>query len=365
MYKRVWQSIRENNLSPVYLFFGTERHLLEETVAKLIDLFAPDEGANAMNIEKLDGGSISPADVVNAASLSPFFAQRKLVLVEKAPWFLGKHKDKKEEVENEDDGDDLEESLLGLSDEEKVDMSSLLEYLQNPLKSTCLVFVAQEKAHKNLALVKAIKKAGHLVEFTSLKGQELFNWGAKAFENEGKKASREAINQLIFLSGDNLSLLGQEIQKVIAFTGDAVKIEASDVTKVSSGNKESDVFALCDSLSLGDAAESLALCAQLLRQKHNEYMLLATIAGHFRLAMQVKSLSDKGLRPAEIAVKLQKHPYPVEKAVRMGRRYSYFQLKEILALILQADVAIKRGFLPPKESLELAVLKICAVIKGK
>ena len=97
---------------PVYFLFGPEDFLLEEETKRLLDqTLSP--SARGFNLHIFSGEEHAPEEVVQAAQTLPMLAKYRFILVGDADQF----------------------------DEDEI--KPLIEYIQNPSPSACLVMVAQ------------------------------------------------------------------------------------------------------------------------------------------------------------------------------------------------------------------------------
>src|SRR5512136_615146 len=99
-------------ISPVYFLFGPEDFLIEEETKRLLDqTLSP--SARGFNLHIFSGEEHTPEEIVQAAQTLPMFSRVRFILVS--------------------DADQFDE------DETK----PLIDYVQNPSPSACLVLVAQ------------------------------------------------------------------------------------------------------------------------------------------------------------------------------------------------------------------------------
>ena len=104
MVQDIQQQIKHGEIAPVYVFCGKETYLLESALQQLVDAIAPG-GENAFNLERVNGAETNLREIVNLANMLPFFAQRKLLIVEDAPWFgSGKQESSQQETEKTQGG---------------------------------------------------------------------------------------------------------------------------------------------------------------------------------------------------------------------------------------------------------------------
>ncbi len=82
--------ITKDNIANVYLFYGEENYkkrLYRDSLRKLIT------AGNDMNYSYFEGNSINFTDVYDSVVTLPFFAEKRLVVVENSGKFKGKAKD--------------------------------------------------------------------------------------------------------------------------------------------------------------------------------------------------------------------------------------------------------------------------------
>lgn len=334
----VLNDIKRGTVSLVYLFYGPERLLLNETLDKLTAFLAPG-GTGDFNYEKFDGGSASPSQVVNAANTLPVFAEKRLVVVTNVPWFSA--------------------AKGGGEESQNSEMTTLMAYLENPSPTTCLVLVAGEKVDGKRKTVKAIKKSGQVIEFTSLKGMDLNKWMEKRFKEKGKKADRGALDYLAVAVGNNMSALDQEIDKAVLFAHPKTEVSLQDVTETVSKSSNLTVFNLVDAVSKKDSASAVLQLRELVQNGEAEIKILALLARQMRILLQIKSLSGKGWGESQIASDLGLHPFVVKKGLQQNKNFSIEELIKALEILLETDVKSKTGKGEHLALLETAILRMC------
>ncbi len=344
------QDIRQKNFRPVYLLWGDERYLLQQTVSDLETALAPG-GEAALNLERLDGDAAQPEDVVMAATTTSFFYERKLVIVKNAPWFSIKRKA----------GAANGEESAGATG----NADCLLSYLAQPEESTCLVFILPEgeNAAKTLKTVKAVQKVGDLVQFQPLKDESLQMWLRQAFRDRGQKLTLEAGRELVARSGNDLTLLSAEIEKISSYAQGRSEITAADIQAVGSTNVQATLFQLVDAAVAGNAKRSKE-CLEDILLKEGPYGVIPILAGRFRFMLLILDMKKHGRGLSEIMRETkQRSEWYVEKTLRQAQTLGVERLKTALRILLQADVKTKRGLTEIEDALDLALLQICALIR--
>jgi len=346
MYRQLTKDIRAGKIAPVYLFYGEERFLLNQVLAELQLVIAP-EGDSSFNYDRFDGVTADPGEVVNAANMLPFFAERKLIVVEGAPWFgSGKA------TEGEDDTSAKNTDVL-------------LEYLNDPSPASCVVFVC-DKANKTRKLTKAVQKNGVLAEFVPLKGGAALVWLDDRLDELGLKMSEDVKKQFMFYCDNSCGFADLELKKLVAYAPEGGRVDAALIDELVSRNQAANVFKLIDFVAEAKAEKSLDVLKELLLTE-NAFTLIPLLSGHFRTMLIVKSMDARGNNTqAMLAATGKNSPFVIEKALRQAGRYTVDQLKRIMEIWLAADVKLKTGVTTSvEEVLETAILQICWLTAGK
>jgi DNA polymerase-3 subunit delta len=95
---------------------------------------------------------------------------------------------------------------------------------------------------------------------------------------------------------------------------------------------------------------------QLLNEGEHPLALLGMIVRQFRILIQVKELTERGLSQQDIATRLKLHRFVVQKAVRQAMNFSLEQLEVIYQKLLDTDMAIKTGQMDEVLALDMLVV---------
>lgn len=309
---------------PVFLFFGEEDFLIDETVGKFKrQIINPD-----LNLELLDGRSLSPAALSAALRTQPLLGGEKLVIIR-----------------------DFE-----VVTEEQEQLISFLKDISPDLK---VVFCAAA-IDKRSKFYKFIDGAGEVVEFKPYapwEQDQLTAWIRERVAEQGKKISPGAARVLQEIAGSNLRLLSGEIGKIVTYIGDRAEIAEEDVLSLAAAG-EASAFSLMDALRDKDLKKSLALFQVLLKNKEDIFSLMGLMSSQYRLMLQVKSLGGRETDPNRIARLIGGSPYYIRKCSSNLGRFTLAELKQDLARLLAAGQKIKTGELQTTV-LELLMADLC------
>ncbi|MFZ5641307.1 MAG: DNA polymerase III subunit delta [Bacillota bacterium] len=355
-YQGLVNSLERKLVSTVYLLYGEETYLRDEVVNMFRDRLLPDE-VREFNLDILDGRETAPDEIATLAATLPFMAEKRVVIVRDADFFKSRRKAKEESKDREKTAakDEAQEEKSPAGEK------ALLEYLENPSASTCLVFSAGS-VDKKKKLFKVIEKNGQVVEFSSLKGKELSLWLERRFASAGKKMEPAAAAELITAVGSNLQQLDGEAEKLISYTGQRTQIKKDDVAVLVGKTTELSIFELVDAVGERRYEKAVKMMRDMVTYGEPPIRILFMVARQFRLLLQVKVLHSTGYAEKQIASRLQLHPFVTGKCIRQSRNFQREELEQSLEDILAADVAIKTGRQEPLPAMEILLAHLCRAV---
>ena len=209
-----------------------------------------------------------------------------------------------------------------------------------------------------LAVIKSIKKLGSALEFTAQPQSLLFNWITRRFESMGKSIGRAECERLIFTSGELMTGLIPEIEKIGSYAkGESVTAE--DIDKLAQRIPEASVFEMTDRLAERRFDEAAALLAELLQSGEHPIKLLAMIGFQLRrlyaarLALDEKLGRDYVMECCKIS-----YPYLADKLLSSARGFSAEQLANAIELCAQADYRMKSSSEDDEDILKELLLRV-------
>lgn len=343
VYQALAGSIKRGVISPVYLLWGPEVYLRDKALAALKHYIAGGD-LGQFNLSILDAAHRTPDEIIDAANTLPFFAEHRLVIVENPPYFRSKRKKE----------DSSEEQYQEYGDDR------LLNYLQEPNPTTCLVFVTDESINKKLKTVRAIEKTGQILEFNNLKRKDLEEWIKAQFLKRGKKIELGALQYLLAVNPDDLGIINGEIEKLSLLDLSQEQLTLDQVKQAASSSAEASMFDLVDFIGEKHTAKAIEKLREILGQGEPPVKTLVMISRQLRLILAAKSLDNQGYGQGELISALGVHPYVCQKIFRQARNFSIEQLEQALETCLEVDLALKSGRGLPSMLLELAIISIGA-----
>ncbi len=319
-------------ISPVVLIEGPQASLRDAALAELREqvLAGAPRDFNEDRFDFTISGT-EPAAVIGAARTLPMMARARLVLVR------------------------------GIGDKraENFREEALLEYLEAPLASTCLVLEAAS-VDKRQRWVKRVVKIGRVIDCTGpTRPADVRRWIETRLAQRGARAGSGVAAVLFDLIGADLDRLTLEVEKLCLYAGEKGEIDADSVTELVGQLRPRALYELTEAIGERRLTSALRLVAELSQQGEPPLVLVGALANHFRRLLRAREISP--LEPAEVQKRLGLHPFVAQKIVDQVRRFDLRRLTRCLNAIRSTDEALKGGLpIAPRLALERLVLAVCA-----
>lgn len=326
---KITADIKNKNTACVYLFYGEDAY--KRRVYK--DLLKSALFSNEMNYSYFEGESTDWRGVYDSCAAVPFFAEKRLVIVENS----GKFKTK---------------PAGGSADEE------ILKIFADLPPSTCLAFF-EEEAAKNRKIFKEAAKKGQVCECGHDSEQTVAAWLKKGFAQAEKKISSSDIYFMIERLGVDYERLKKEFDKIIAYTAGSDEVTRKDIIAVTGEDVEARIFEMLDACGRKDPSLMLEKYYGLLANEVHPLNILANLRSRFELMLQAGELCDKGLSETEAAKAAQKPLFMIRSSLKLLKNFSLKEVEDIIEQITAADKNIKDGDMDERTAVEILLIKIC------
>ena len=319
--------IKNHDFKKIYLLYGSEHYLLRQYKAKIEKAFFPEE--DSMNHSTFEGEGMNPKEVIDLAETLPFFAEKRLIVIENSGWL-------------KKGGEDL------------------AEYMGQCPDSTCFLFVEEEIDKRN-KLYKQINKYGKIVEFSTQSEETLMRWVGSRLRKEGKNMTKSAYELFIAKTGADMQTIDRELEKLVCFCMDKDKVEVSDVEAITTKQVAAQVFDMVDAIADHKQRVALDLYYDILAQKEPPMRILFLMMRQFQNMLMVKSMSGQGFSNKEIAAKVGCPEWVVRnKYLRQCRSFSVERMKEALRDGAAYEEQVKTGLCNDRLAVELLIVQYSA-----
>ena len=314
--------IKKKEFKPVYLLYGSEDYLKKQYKQKL--KVALLDGSDEMNYSYFEGKDIEVNKIIGFADTLPFFAERRVVLVENSGLFKS--------------------------------ANELADYLPNMPDTTVMVFVENEIDKRN-KLYKAVSKLGVVSEMNGMDERSLKVWIASRLKSDGKKITEQTVDYFLNKTGADMETINSELEKLICYALDKEVITNAEVDQVVTVQITGQIFAMIDAIGSKKQHIALQLYYDLLALKEKPMTILYLITRHFNILLQVKELSALHYDNGSIAKKVGVPPFAVGKYLAQGRNFTNELLMQALQTSVDIEEQVKTGRLNEKIGVELLIVK--------
>jgi DNA polymerase-3 subunit delta len=245
----------------------------------------------------------------------------------------------------------------------ETDEDTLIRYLERPVDSTVLIFVADD-LDKRKKLTKTLLGSCTVVEFAEVRDAEAKAWAKGRLKEMGTTADDRVLSDIVQLVGCSLQTLNSELEKLAAAAIDTRRITSKMVNDLIDRSRELSNFDLGDQLIAGDHARALQTLHRLLDDDVAPVMLVGLIASNYHRLALAKELLQRGARD-EVNRLIYGPPAKRDAFMRTLQRSDSRKITRGIQLIAAADLAIKtsQGGGGPKGArlqLELLVCELAA-----
>ena len=318
------QDIKDGSFKKAYLLFGEEAFLKMSYKNRLKDSVT---AGDTMNFNHYEGKGMDINEIIGIADTMPFFAERRLVLIEDSGWFKG-----------------------GAGGEE---MSAYMEHIPD---TTCLVFVETE-VDKRSKLFKAVKKYGYAAEFGRQDASQLGRWAAGILSKNGKKITGRTMEFFLSKTGDDMENISSELEKLISYTLGRDVITEEDVEAICTTQVSNKIFDMITAIANRQTRKAMDLYEDLLTLKEPPMRILFLIARQFNQILQVKELMGQGMDKSTIASRMKLQPFVAGKIMLQAKTFSREQILSYVNLCVDAEESVKTGRLTDRLAVELLIAK--------
>lgn len=323
--KNLIQDLKTKDFKHFYLLFGEEEYLKRQYKKKLKEALLP--GEDTVNLNCYEGKNILVRDLVDQAETMPFFADRRLLLVEESGFF----KNASEE---------------------------LAAYLPQMPDTSYMVFVESE-VDKRGKLYKAVNKIGRAVEFSAQNEATLTKWILSRLKREEKNITRSAMDLFLEKTGTDMDNITMELEKLLSFTQDQDVITPEDVEAICTGQVANKIFEMISAAASGDQKKAFSLYADLLALKEPPMRILILLGRQYNQLLQVKEMRGLGYDVPATASKMGVKPFVVQKCLRGAGRVSAKRLRDMVGMCAELNESITTGNMNDKLAVELLLVEGC------
>lgn len=320
--KTLAEDIKSGQFKKAYLICGEEEYLKLNYKNQLMKAIVGDD---TMNLGVYEGKNFDVGEVIDTAETFPFFAERRLIVMDSTGLF-------------------------------KSGGEELAEYMSKIPDSTIFLFVEQD-VDKRSKMYKAVKKNGYICEINRQTEKDLAMWAARIFAHDGKKITNANMSYLIANVGTDMEVLSKEIEKLISYDLEKEVISKEDIDAVCVKQLNVRIFDMVDAISVKNQKKTLDCYYELIAEKEPPMRILFMVARQFNLILQAKDLSARGMGKDQIASAMGVQGFIAGKSISQSRNFSVAELKAALEESVRTEELIKKGALDENIGVEMLLVK--------
>lgn len=324
--KSLNEDIKLGQFKQVYLLYGEEAYLKKQYKDKLTKAILPD--GDTVNYAYYEGKGINPAELIDLAETMPFFAERRLIVIENSGFF-------------------------------KSATPELADYMKNMPDTVCFLFVENE-VDKRGKMYKAAKDKGRIVEMGRQDEKTLLYWIAGNVKREGRQIKESTARYLVSKTGTDMENLEKEMEKLFSYTLGRNEITVQDIDDICTTQITNKIFEMVEAVAVKQQKKALDYYYDLLALKEPPMRILYLLARQFKLLLEVKDLCGKGYEKSQIAKTVGLHPFVAGKYIQQCRTFSREELRSIMEEAVNTEEMVKTGCLNDVMSVELFIVKYSA-----
>jgi DNA polymerase-3 subunit delta len=176
-------------------------------------------------------------------------------------------------------------------------------------------------------------------------------------KSAGGEFEPPAAELLASLVGDNMLVLGQEVEKLVAYVNYRRPVEPEDVEHLTADQGHGDVFALVDAVGNRDHRKAMSMLHRLLDEQ-DPLSIFAMIARQFRLILLAREIVEEGGQASDVARQLKLHPFVADKVAGQTRQFPTPILFDIYHRLLELDEGMKSGEVEGPVALDMLIAGI-------
>ncbi len=332
-YKAEIQLLREQGPGRLYFLWGPEDYLREQYLAALKKSCLP-EGEDSFSFKRMEGAGLELRELRDAVDAVPFMTERSFVELR-----------------------DLDLNGLKEPDVWIGILSDIPDY--------CTVAIVQNARFEpdgRLKINKKLRELGRELHFTQQGQGALLDWIVRRFAAAGKSIELEAAQRLMFISGELMSGLIPEIEKVAAYAK-RDRVSIVDVEAVANHIPEAKIFDMTEYIAQKKYNTAMVILAELLSDKKQEVIpMLAMLGVQMRQLYGARLALEQGMGNKELmSMCAIRYDYVANKLLAAARGFTLPQLKRAVEICSETDFLMKSSSgQDDRELLKEAVLRIAA-----
>ncbi len=307
-YASILKELKTKIYHPVYFFTGEEPYYID-LVTQYVEENILDEMEKEFNFSVFYGLDSNVYDIIGACKRFPMMSDFQVIIIKEAQ---------------------------NLKEIEKFE-----SYLENPVKSTILIFNFKKKPDERKSFFKKVKTKSVYFNSEKIKDYKLADWVFEAGRELKINLNPKMALKLGEYLGNDLAKIINELQKLKIRYPENPEITDDIISENIGISKEFNVFELQNALGEKNILISNRIVNYFGANEKSVSIqqLLPTLNSFFSKIFVLHFLKDKSEKSVASALRI--HPFLVKDYVKYARNYDTHKLRRIIGYILDADLRSK------------------------
>jgi DNA polymerase-3 subunit delta len=309
-------------------FYGPNTYAIRRQLQDMIEAYVKKAGSD-FGLERVNGETARPHELVATLTASPFLANSRLVIVEGLALNKG--------------------------------ISEKLPAIMAGVPKTTVAVFADREVDLRTSVFKQLAKADKVVKFEPLTGPKLLGWVRAEIEALGGKAEPEVFRALVEIAGEDQWRLAGEINKLVNYDPN-VSVEL--VRKMVAPSVEQSIFELVEAMTEARVDAALSGYHRLLELKESEIYVLTMVQWQLRNLLLAKT-APAAMSPQELAKLAGMSPYVAGKMVVAQSRVSEAGLASAYIAAAGCEYDIKSGRTKAEVAVEQLIYGVATIVRSR
>ena len=321
--KSLNEDLKTGQFKQIYLLYGEEAYLKKQYKDRFVKAMLPE--GDTFNYAYYEGKGVNPKEIIDLAETLPFFAERRLIVLENTGFLKNACPD-------------------------------LADYVKQMPETTYMIFI-EEELDKRGKLYKAIKDKGRIVELTRQDERTLMRWILGMAKKEGKQMTESAAAYFLGKVGNDMENIQKELEKLFCYALNHTEVTIKEIDEICTTQISNHIFDMVDAVALKEQKKALDYYYDLLALKEPPMRILFLLTRQFRILLQIKELEKEGISPKEMAAKVGIMPFLIGKYRAQAKPFTAKELREILEAGVTAEEDVKTGKVGDVLSVEMFLVR--------
>lgn len=321
--KSLNEDLKTGQFKQLYLLHGEEAYLKKQYKDRFVKAMLPE--GDTMNYAYYEGKSTNPKEVIDLAETMPFFAERRLIVLENTGFF-------------------------------KNAAPEFAEYLREMPNTTNMIFIESE-IDKRGKMYKSVKDKGRIVELARQDEKTLVRWIMGMAKKENLMMSEAAVRYFLGKVGNDMENIQKELEKLFCYCMNHTEITVADIDEICTTQITNHIFDMVDAVANKEQKKALDFYYDLLALKEPPMRILYLLTRQFRILLEVKELDGLGFGQKELASRVGIMPFLVGKYRAQAKSFSAKELRRIVEAGVITEENVKTGRMGDVLSVELFLVQ--------